>query len=299
MKITINDDYSDVRVDKFIRSKFKNLSLSAVYKLIRVGKIKVNGKKIKPDYRLRLKDQVEIFLSDQEINDLTKKDKIKINKITFKILHEDNDLLIVNKPSFLASHSGTGVMENNLMDQVRFYLKNQQASLINRLDRLTSGIIIVGKNPKIIRELNKLIRENKIEKHYIALVKGIINQDEGILRTKLKRIHEGFQHKAIVSDEGKLAETNYKVIKKFKNYTLLGLIIKTGRMHQIRAQLQSINHTIIGDKLYGDEDENKKFKLKRQFLHAFKVIFEHPITNKKLEITSELPEDLNKIINKL
>ncbi|MEK6861962.1 MAG: RluA family pseudouridine synthase [Nanoarchaeota archaeon] len=301
MKITINEDYSGVRLDKFLRSSFKNLPLSVVYKFIRIGKIKINSKKSKPDYRLKLNDCVEIFINDSEIEKITKKESLIINKITFKILYEDTDLLIVDKPAFLASHSGTGVMENNLMDQVKFYLKNKncQPSLINRLDRLTSGIIIIGKNPKIVRILNKMIRENQIEKHYIALIKGNIEDNEGIIKTKLKRIHEGFQHKAVISDEGKLSETNYKVIKRFKDFTLLELIIKTGRMHQIRVQFQSINHPIIGDKVYGDENVNKKFKLKHQFLHAFKIIFKHPISNKQLEITSELPKDLNNALNKL
>lgn len=302
MKIAIDENYSNVRIDKFLRNKLRNLPLQSVYKLIRIGKIKVNDKKVKPDYRLRLGDNLDIFLSDSEIENLTKKELFKANKISFNVLYEDDNLLIVNKPAFLASHSGTGVMENNLMDQIKLYLKDKKSepALINRLDRLTSGIIIIGKNLRTTRALNKMIKDDDIEKRYIALVNGIIKDNNGVIRTKLKRVHERFQHKAIISDEGKLAETHYRVLRKFKEYTLIELILKTGRMHQIRAQLQHINHPIIGDTLYGNEEINKifnkKFKLKRQFLHAFKILFKHPITNKQLEITSDLPEDLNKMV---
>ncbi len=301
MQIIIDQYNEGRRVDKFLRGLLVNSTLSNIYKLLRLGKIKVNNKKIKHSYKLKQNDIVNFYISKEDYERLTKREKIKTQRIDFKILYEDSDILIVDKPAFLASHSGTGVMENNLIDQVKFYLgENYEPSLINRLDRETSGIVIIGKNKKSTRILNKLMHDRKIEKYYLALVKGILDKKKGTIKTFISRYKEKFQHKAMILEEkdekSKLAKTKYKVIKEFNNYSLLELELETGRMHQIRAHLSSIGFPVVGDKIYGNKEEDKKLKLNRLFLHAYKIILPHPITRKKMNFESELPSDLKKLI---
>lgn len=301
MKLETTKDDEGLRIDKFLRKCLVNASLSYIFKILRT-KLKINKKKVKQDYRLKEKDDIEIFLNENEFKLLSEKEAKKLGKIkNFNILYEDEDILVIDKPTGMASHSGTGVMEDNLMDQVFSYLKRSNVALVNRLDRGTSGIVLVGKNMQAVRTLNKMIFEKKVKKYYLALVKGNFKNDKGKLETYLKREEEDFEHKSVISEDNgaKFASLNYKVIEKRKDFSLLEIELSTGRMHQIRVQLQAEGHPIIGDKQYGDDESNKKLKLNRQFLHAYKIIFNHPTTGKLVEIESKLPNDLLKTIQRL
>ena len=300
MQIQVQKDDSGLRFDKFLRKLLVNAPLAFIFKGIRQGKFLVNGKKQEQSYRLKENDLIEIKIENEEYSKLISKEvkRYEVNKLRFKVLYEDDDLLIVDKPAFLASHSGTSEMHDNLIDEVRFYLKDKEnrSSLANRIDKETSGIVLIAKNKTALRKLNKDIKERKVKKYYLALVSGHFENKSGTLISNLERFDKKFETKIQVSEEGKYSETKYKVVKEFKDFTLLELELITGRMHQIRVHLQELGNPVIGDKLYGDEDINKKFKLNRQFLHAYKVIFNHPVTNKKLEIESALPNELGKLL---
>ncbi|HLD15405.1 MAG TPA: RluA family pseudouridine synthase [Candidatus Nanoarchaeia archaeon] len=300
MDIKVEKDDSNLRFDKFLRKLLVNAPLAFIFKGIRQGKFLVNNKKAEQSYRLKESDSISIDIPKEEYEKLISKEvkRYEVNQLRFKILYEDDDLLIVDKPAFLASHSGTSEMRDNLIDEVRFYLKDKQnrSSLANRLDKETSGIVLIAKNKQALRKLNNDIKERKVKKYYLALVSGKIKNKSGTLIFNLERFDKKFETKIQVSEEGKYSETKYKVLKEFNDFTLLELELITGRMHQIRVHLQELGNPIIGDKLYGDEDINKKFKLNRQFLHAYKVIFNHPVTGKLIEIESKLPEELNKLL---
>ncbi|MBT3865930.1 RluA family pseudouridine synthase [Candidatus Woesearchaeota archaeon] len=293
-----------MRLDKFLMQKFPSATLSEIYKWIRTGKIKVNRKKQKPSYRLNPKETVSIFLTDKQINDYQTKGVV--HKVSFNVLFEDEDMLVVDKPPYLASQGGIGVNENNLVNQVNYYLKKDaKISLGNRLDKDTSGIIILGKNPKMNALIYNITKSRQMEKKYFALAIGRIRKKTGTFKDFLAKGTRDFQPVMKVSNKddsrAKYCETTYKVVKHIKNYSLLELTLKTGRMHQIRVQLASRGFPVLGDKIYGNEDENKKVSryLKRQFLHAYQITFNHPITNKKLKVTSELPRDLKKTLEKI
>ena len=293
-----------MRLDKFLMQKFPSATLSEIYKWIRTGKIKVNRKKQKPSYRLNPKETVSIFPTDKQINDYQTKGVV--HKVSFNVLFEDEDMLVVDKPPYLASQGGIGVNENNLVNQVNYYLKKDaKISLGNRLDKDTSGIIILGKNPKMNALIYNITKSRQMEKKYFALAIGRIRKKTGTFKDFLAKGTRDFQPVMKVSNKddsrAKYCETTYKVVKHIKNYSLLELTLKTGRMHQIRVQLASRGFPVLGDKIYGNEDENKKVSryLKRQFLHAYQITFNHPITNKKLKVTSELPRDLKKTLEKI
>jgi RluA family pseudouridine synthase len=293
-----------IRIDKFLMQEFPSATLSEIFKWIRTGKVKVNRKKQKPGYKLNPQDIIHIFLSQEQIQGYHTKGIV--HKTSFKVLYEDDDLLVVDKPPFLASQGGIGVNENNLVNQVDYYLTGEVTiSLGNRLDKDTSGIIIIGKNPKINPLLYQLTKSRKIEKKYFALAIGRIKEKKGIFKDYLVRGTTNFLPVMKISNKdnslAKYCETEYNVVKYIKNYTLLELTLKTGRMHQIRVQLSSRGFPVLGDKIYGNEEENKKVSrnLKRQFLHASQVKFQHPVTNKKLSIVTELPRDLKKTLEKI
>lgn len=300
----IKFDGKSIRLDKFLMHEYPSATLSEIFKWIRIGKIKVNRKKQKPGYKLNPKDQINIFLSPKQIEGYQTKGIV--HKTSFKVLYEDDDMLVVDKPPFLASQGGIGVNENNLVNQIAYYLTGEfTISLGNRLDKDTSGIIIVGKNPKINPLLYQLTKSRKIEKKYFALAIGRIKEKKGTFKDHLVKGTTNFLPVMKISNKensrAKYCETEYKVVKHIKNYTLLELTLKTGRMHQIRVQLSSRGFPVLGDKIYGNEEENKKVSrnLKRQFLHASQIKFNHPITNKKLNISTELPRDLKKTLEKI
>ncbi|MDP4012525.1 MAG: RluA family pseudouridine synthase [Candidatus Nanoarchaeia archaeon] len=306
-KLILGKNESGQRTDKFLRKLLWKASLSQIYKLLRLGKIKVNSKKVKPEYFLKLNDEVKIFLNDEQYQELTSEErkKFKISKINFSILYEDKDLLVVDKPAGLSTHGASGIKSHTLIDEVLHYLnfvKNLtfRPSFINRLDKGTSGALIVGKTFESLKHLNKQMANNEITKCYIALVKGRVKS--GIVDEKLLKTRLGHEFKVKLSEEGKESVTKYNLIKNYGDYSLIEAELLTGRTHQIRVHMAAIGHPIVGDDSYGDEKTNDEFKslgLRRQFLHSHKLIFKHPKNRKDIEIISNLPDDLKKVLDKL
>ena len=205
-----------MRIDKFLMQEFPSATLSEIFKWIRTGKVKVNRKKQKPGYKLNPQDIIHIFLSQEQIQGYHTKGIV--HKTSFNVLYEDDDLLVVDKPPFLASQGGIGVNENNLVNQVAYYLTGEVTiSLGNRLDKDTSGIIIIGKNPKINPLLYQLTKSRKIEKKYFALAIGRIKEKEGIFKDYLVKGTTNFMPVMKISNKdnelAKYCETEYKVVK--------------------------------------------------------------------------------------
>lgn len=316
--LTIKEGNAGQRLDKYLRSHFQTLPLSTIYKLLRKKKIVLNSKKADPAARLEEGDVLTFKFHPEFLQTLQEESKrkadngVQLAKPTFQVLFEDQYLLIVNKPAGLPAHGGSDTGSNTLINQVLTYLKYTSASefkpaLVHRLDQDTSGAVIIGKKRDVVVQMNDLIKKRNIQKKYIALIIGRLTQPEGTIKTRLERVEgRGPMQKvraAQSSEEGKPAVTEYTTLKTYRDYSLLGLRLITGRTHQIRAHLAHLSHPIVCDERYGNFEDNHSWKkrtgLKRQFLHAEYVEFIHPITNSVLKIKADLPEDLEKTITYL
>jgi len=287
----VNENNYYTRLDKFLRKNFQNIPLNAIYKMIRKGKVYVNGKKAKnPSYNLEIGDSVEIKEDIINYNRNTN-NSIKPIKMNLDIIYEDEDILIINKPAGIPIHPGKGMHIATLIEGLIYYgeQNNFKPHLVHRLDKHTSGILIVAKNISASRVLSEIISSREIEKHYVTLVIGKTNKS-GKIDLALDR---------------KDSLTIYKTKNIFKNdlgfFSLLDVKIKTGRKHQIRKHFALIKHPVVGDDVYGDRKLNREFKrqfgLKRYFLHCNKMSFFYK--GEKIEAIANLPENLNKVIKKL
>lgn len=287
LEFKIENNEANQKVFKFVKKCLNNAPLSLIYKTFRKKDVKVNGKRVTEEYILKENDEVQIYLP-KEFTDLSTKKEILPTNITFKILYEDENILAVYKPQGLLVVEDKNEKVNTLSNQILFYLKNKgeynNESLgftpapVHRIDRNTSGIVLIAKNMITSQELAKMFKERtNISKSYVALVEGIVTND-GIIDKNLIKDPDKSLVKVSSSNKGQKAITIYKVKEVINDYTLLSLKIKTGRTHQIRVHLSSINHPIIGDAKYGNFELNRLFKKQynweNQFLHANEISFD-------------------------
>lgn len=288
IKEVIVDSNSDgVRADRFFRKLFKETALSAIYKMIRNGEIKVNGKKTKQDYRLKEGDvlvypEVE---EQQEEYSFIKLSSVQKKQLQDMILYEDSDVVVVNKQAGTVMHKGSG-FEYGISELYKAYYQNSEFAFANRIDKATGGLVVAGKNMKSARELAKLIREREISKKYYLIVNGRVKEKEFIKKSYLVReetkVVEGSKN------EGKESITKFEVIEHFGNYTLLEAELLTGRTHQIRVQISSEGYPIVGDSKYGRSDE----KIMYLFSHSISI------NENEKEIDAGIPEYFKKFIEK-
>ena len=279
----IDEEYESVRVDRFLRKHLKNINLSEIYKMLRKGKIKVNNKKISQDYRLVLGDIVFIFLSEfKEENEeiFIELNQVRKEKLKQMIVFENDNLFVINKSLGDVVHKGSG-HSISLLEEFRSYYSNNNVNFVNRIDKLTSGLVIGAKNIKTARDIAKEIQAGNIVKKYYILVNGKIEKDNFILENYLKKDEE----RVIVSDiekEGyKKSITYFKKIKEYDKYTLLEAELKTGRTHQLRAQLNHLGNNIVGDTKYGKNE-------KEDIMYLFSYYLKIDLYN--LEIKLEIPD---------
>ena len=279
--IVIDSGNSGQRLDNFLMSKIKNIPKSHVYKLIRTGQVRINSSRSRPSTKLKEDDIIRIppYKATEELKPDISKNIIK--KTEEKIIYEDNNIIIFNKPASFAVHSGTNI-GYGLIDLIRIARKEcERIDLLHRLDKDTSGCIIFTKNLNTLRGLQKKIINNEIEKKYICLVDGIWNKNQKKIEMKLLR--KGKEKKSI---------SKIKILKHYKYTTLLEVEILTGRYHQIRKQCSSLNHSIICDNKYGNKEINKIYKekgLNRIFLHSCSIKFNY---KREIEIKLPIAEDL-------
>lgn len=296
-EILISNEKKFQRIDNFLFVKFKGFSKNSIYRFIRKGIIRINKKRIQPKYKLQCRDIISVPKCLQ--GKIEKNNIFSFKKIKFLlkyILYEDNYLIVFNKPSGIAVHGGTG-LNFGIIEALRFLKPNiKSLELVHRLDRETSGILLISKKNFILRTLHEQFFQKKIKKEYIALVKGRWpNFIKKISVPLLKKIDKNKKKIIYVSPLGKKSETKFKIQEKYKNATLMKIFPITGRMHQIRVHTFYYNHPIAYDKIYGDFEFNKKLLkigLNRLFLHAKKIQFLHPITNKIIIIKSPLENSL-------
>ena len=291
--IGVNEDVNE-RIDKYSAS-ITDLSRETITKMIDSDFILVNGKKVKASYKPVVGDKIEI--KDGFVKDT----KIDAKKLDLDIVYEDEYLMVINKPSGLVVHPGSGNKDNTLVNGLMYYTKNlsdigdsDRPGIVHRLDKDTSGLMLVAKENKTHEILSEEFKKHNIHREYIALVDGVIEVSRGTIDAPIKRSKENYQ-KMTVAAGGKKAITNFEVIKRYKNNTLIRLVLETGRTHQIRVHMSYIGYPIHNDPVY-----NKKVSTSfGQFLHSEYLKFIHPITKKELEFRCPLPDEFQEYLNTL
>ena len=286
-----------VRLDVFVTSK-TNLTRSYIKTLNENGNIKVNGKFQKAGYILSNGDEIEINMPEVQTIDTAPEN------IPLDIVYEDDQLVVINKQIGLVVHPCNTTKAHTLVNALMFHIKKLSAingvlrpGIVHRLDKDTGGLIIVAKTDEAHKKLSAQLKDKTLNRQYKALIKGRITKDFEV-EGYLGRNPKNRQQMAMVGEaNGKYSKTTFTVDKVYDHYTLLNCKLWTGRTHQIRAHLKSVNHPIVGDVLYGGLD--KSIKLNTQFLFAYKLEFVHPTTGKTLSFTIPLPENLQNILNTL
>ena len=299
MNIKVNEENIGKRIDSFIPMVQKDISRSMVQKLIEQKNIKVNGKETKHSYKLKLNDEIEIFVPEAKEIDL------KAQDIPLSVIYEDSDIIVINKPKGMVVHPANGNPDGTLVNAVMNLCKDSlsgiggeiRPGIVHRLDKDTSGAIIVAKNDKAHIALSEQLKNHEVKKTYLALVRGIITENEATINMPIARSKKD-RKKMDVDKNGKEAITHFKVLGRYKNkYTLLQINLETGRTHQIRVHLSHIGYPIIGDEVYSNG--KNEWNVSGQCLHAWKLEFIHPITGKKISLEAEIPEYLKNIIKEL
>lgn len=285
------------RTDAYISEK-TDYSRTAVQRLIDEEKITINGKIVKSSYKVQYGDRIEIE------EEPAKEIELKAQDIPLEILYEDNDIIVVNKPKGMVVHPANGNPDGTLVNAIMSICKDSlsgiggeiRPGIVHRLDKNTSGAIIIAKNDKAHINLSEQLKKHEIKKTYIALVRGVVKENNASINMPIGRSKKD-RKKMDVDKNGKEAITHFKVMKRYKDSTLLEINIETGRTHQIRVHLSHIGYPIIGDDVYSNG--KNRWNIEGQCLHAKELEFKHPITGKKMHIEAELPEYFKKILEEL
>ncbi len=300
-KVRIDADTAGQRVDNFLHRELPGVPRSRVYRLLRRGEVRVNGGRVRAEYRLEAGDEVRIPpVRLREEGPAPSADRAAA--ILDKVVYEDKRLLVIDKPAGIAVHGGSGISHGviELLRAARPDLRD--LSLVHRLDRETSGCLVIAKKRSALRALHEKFREGVVEKNYLALVVGDWQFGERLIDEPLLVTHrKGGERHVIVSREGKAAQTRVRLSRTYGKFSLLQCSPRTGRTHQIRVHLQSVGFPIAGDDRYGDADANERVKargLARLFLHAQSISFPDEHGN-ELHFAAPLPEDLDRVLARL
>lgn len=314
VKECIEEEESDQRVDNFLFKRYRNVPKSHLYQLLRSGQVRVNGKRIIASYRLQLGDIVRIPpIKTTEKNPSRQIAIAPSSFFTFTALYEDDALLVIDKPGGLAVHGGSGI-SFGVIEQLRAQNPSWKfLELVHRLDRDTSGVLMLAKKRTALVELHRQIREGLMDKHYLVMVGGEWHNAKQHVKLALNKYVTASGERRVAVSTGEhadsksmLSHTIFKLQKTWKNFSLLDAELKTGRTHQIRVHLAHLGFPIIGDDKYGDFEINRQLakargqnKLTRMFLHAHTLQITHPNTGERMQLKSPLSKDLQKFIDGL
>lgn len=294
--ISISDG---TRIDKYISEANIGLSRSGAVNLIDKGSVLINGKKTLKNYKLKINDEIKIFIPDPVAYEA------KAENIPLDIVYEDNDLLIVNKKKGMVVHPAAGNYEGTLVNALLYHCGSSlsgingvlRPGIVHRIDKYTSGLLIVAKNDFSHARLAEQIKEHTFTREYEAIVSGNIKDDSGTIDAPIGRNPNDRKKMCVTAKNSKNAVTHYFVLARYKGYTHIKCKLETGRTHQIRVHMAYLGHPVSGDKVYGVKNEKVSFV--GQCLHARKIGFIHPATEKYMEFTSDLPEYFSDYLNKL
>lgn len=301
---TVDAERAGQRLDNFLATRLKGVPRSAVYRVLRQGQVRVNGKRAKPETRLDGGDVVRIppLRIDAPGAPQTPSDSLR-ETLAERILAEDSEFIVLDKPRGLAAHGGSGV-SLGAIEALRAIRPQQEIELVHRLDRDTSGILLLAKKHSALRKVQQLIRDSKVEKRYFALIKGSPKRDRFEVDAALKKnqLRGGERMVEIDEDEGKPSLSRFKVVQRFADCALVEVEIITGRTHQIRVHALHAGHPLAGDSKYGDADFNALMKtrgLKRLFLHAHSLRFPWGDKGAERHWTAPLPAELRAVLDSL
>jgi len=305
-QISTEPEYAGQRIDNFLFSLLKGVPKTHIYRIIRKGEVRVNKRRIKPPYKLEAGDIIRIppirIADAKNIPEILDKQLAELQRC---IIFEDKDLIILNKPSGLAVHGGSGINYGVIEGLRKLYSQEKRLELVHRLDRDTSGCLLVAKKPSVLKILHEMLRNNQIEKTYLALLKGKLqNKNRIVVDNPLRKyVTKSGERRVSISDleSGKEAKTLIYPQAIFSNTSLVEIKLITGRTHQIRVHCQFLAHPIVGDDKYGDENFNSEMKkagVSRLFLHAKSLKFKHPVSGELLNPTASLDSQLQQFLDR-
>ncbi|WP_288060725.1 RluA family pseudouridine synthase [Thomasclavelia cocleata] len=293
----IVDNEDNFRLDKIIALNMKDLSRTMIQEMINRGLVSVNGKITKASYKTKLNDQIEIMIEDNTELD------IEPENIPLKIVYEDKDIIVVDKPTGMIVHPSPGIIKGTLVNALLYHCKDlsgingvNRPGIVHRIDKETSGLLMIAKNDAAHRSLSNQLKTHSVTRRYVALVHGVIPHVQGKIDAPIGRNPNDRQSMTVTRTNSKNAVTNFTVIKRYKNMSMIECRLETGRTHQIRVHMSYIGYPVYGDPKYGWRKDDFSYG---QFLHAKKLGFIHPATQKYMEFESELPDYFKDKLNEL
>jgi 23S rRNA pseudouridine955/2504/2580 synthase len=290
--LEVGEESEAQRIDNFLLRRLKGVPKSHVYRVLRSGEVRVNSGRVKPEYRLRVGDRVRI----PPVRVSPRKEPLPVKAEALPIAYEDSSLIVIDKPSGMAVHGGSGVSFGAIEQLRAARPEAKMLELAHRLDRDTSGLLILAKKRSALVELHRMLRDGEVEKVYVAVVKGIPARNRFEITEPLhKYVNAKGERRVAVKAGGMSAVTRIRLLKKSRDFSLVELRLMTGRTHQIRVHLAHAGHPVLGDAKYGDFELNRALArqgAKRLFLHARRLGFRHPVDGKAMRFESPLPEDM-------
>ena len=290
--VQANENDRGKRIDSFLNEVIEDATRSYIQKIIDGGYVEITGKKTtKSGNKLKGTETIVVNLPEDETLDLIPED------IPLEIIYEDSDIVIINKAPNMVVHPAHGNYNGTLVNALLYHIKDLSTingvirpGIVHRLDKDTSGVIVVAKHDEAHTTLSDMFKEKTLEKTYVCIAKGIFKDKSGRIETLIGRDPRDRKKMAVVTENGKIAISNYEVLDESKNYSLVKVRIETGRTHQIRVHMKSLNHPILGDATYGNSTDG----IARQMLHAYRLKFTHPINKKEMVVTAPIPEDFKR-----
>ncbi len=302
--LTIEAEHEGQRIDNFLKTQLKGVPKSLIYRILRKGEVRVNKKRIKPEYKLCPGDEVRVPpVRVAEKNELPSANLGSIQRLESQILFEDDAMIVLNKPSGMAVHGGSG-LSFGVIEGLRALRPDARfLELVHRLDRDTSGVLLVAKKRSALRSLHEQLRVKTMRKQYLALVRGQWQAHVKVVNAPLRKNDLQSGERVVrVSSDGKPSETRFRIARQFAEATLVECSPITGRTHQIRVHTQHAGHPIACDDKYGEAAFDEKMRsqgLKRLFLHAWKLSFTHPVDGREMQVEAPLAPELDNFLNKL
>lgn len=301
--VTVGPDQGGQRIDNFLLRHLKGVPKTLIYRILRKGEVRVNKGRIKPDYRVQAGDEIRIPPVRRSQDEKRPPSSRNVSALSDRILYEDERIIIVNKPAGMAVHGGSGV-SHGVIETMRHWRDDLHfLELVHRLDRETSGCLILAKKRSALRQLHELLRESDVDKRYLALVKGAWTQGtQRIVIALRKNVLRSGERMVNVSDDGKTAISTFYPVSVGKKASLMEIHIETGRTHQIRVHAAHLGHPIAGDDKYGDKEFNRQMHdlgLSRLFLHARSLAFTLTEPHKSIAVNAPLDRDLELVLDKL
>lgn len=297
-KLIVDKESIGERLDAYIASKLNSVSRTNVKRLIEEGNVTVNDKAQKVSYKVQENDEIYVEIPEAKELDIQAED------IPVEVVYEDSDIIVVNKPKGLVVHPANGNWDGTLVNAIMAICKDSlsgiggeiRPGIVHRLDKDTSGLLIIAKNDKAHLNMSEQIKNREVKKIYYALVRGVVPENEATINMPIGRSTKDRKKMAVTKD-GKEAVTHFKVIERFQKYTLLEVKIDTGRTHQIRVHLSEIGYPVVGDEVYSNG--KNEFGIRGQLLHAKSLDFKHPRTGEQMHLEAELPEEFLNVLKQL